>query len=81
MKSAVTSRNAFAAAHSAYTMALKNTGAALSDYAQGEVHDLHLASTVLPSSSSAPAGQTAFPSSSAAVAIGTGASAVHPSAR
>ncbi|PKU70247.1 hypothetical protein MA16_Dca011093 [Dendrobium catenatum] len=78
MKSAVTSRNAFAAAHSAYTMALKNTGAALSDYAQGEVHDLHLASTVLPSSSSAPAGQTAFPSSSAAVAIGTGASVVHP---
>ncbi|KAL0921988.1 hypothetical protein M5K25_005944 [Dendrobium thyrsiflorum] len=77
MKSAVTSRNAFAAAHSAYTMALKNTGAALSDYAQGEVHDLHLASTVLPSSSSAPAGQTAFPSSSAAVAIGTGASVVH----
>ncbi|OUZ99931.1 protein of unknown function DUF632 [Macleaya cordata] len=40
MKDAVTTRNAFAAAHSAYSMALKNTGAALSDYSQGEVHDL-----------------------------------------
>lgn len=37
MKRSVTSRNAFAAAHSAYTVALKNTGAALSDYGQGEV--------------------------------------------
>lgn len=37
MKDAVSTRNAFAAAHSAYAMALKNTGAALSDYAQGEV--------------------------------------------
>ncbi|KAG9439182.1 hypothetical protein H6P81_019347 [Aristolochia fimbriata] len=39
MKEAVAARNAFAAAHSAYTMALKNTGAALSDYGQGEAHD------------------------------------------
>ncbi|CAN1133167.1 Protein ROLLING AND ERECT LEAF 2 [Linum perenne] len=37
MKDAVSARNAFAAAHSAYAMSLKNTGAALSDYAHGEV--------------------------------------------
>ncbi|CAN4086781.1 unnamed protein product [Withania somnifera] len=37
MKEAVSARNAFAAAHSSYTMSLKNTGAALSDYAHGEV--------------------------------------------
>lgn len=36
MKDAVASRNAFAAAHSSYAMSLKNTGAVLSDYAQGE---------------------------------------------
>lgn len=36
MKEAVNYRNFFAAAHSAYSIALKNTGAALSDYAQGE---------------------------------------------
>ncbi|KAG7018334.1 hypothetical protein SDJN02_20202, partial [Cucurbita argyrosperma subsp. argyrosperma] len=39
MKEAVTARNAFAAAHSAYSMSLKNTGAALSDYAHGEVQN------------------------------------------
>ncbi|KAM0956786.1 hypothetical protein TB2_024605 [Malus domestica] len=37
MKQAVSFRNAFAAAHSSYAIYLKNTGAALSDYAQGEV--------------------------------------------
>ncbi|KAJ6844314.1 uncharacterized protein M6B38_291970 [Iris pallida] len=37
MKDAVSSRNAFAAAHSAYTVSLRNTGAALSDFAQGQV--------------------------------------------
>lgn len=36
MKEAVSTRNAFASAHSGYAMSLKNTGAALSDYAQGE---------------------------------------------
>ncbi|KAG9139311.1 hypothetical protein Leryth_011309 [Lithospermum erythrorhizon] len=36
MKEAVGARNAFASAHSGYAVALKNTGAALSDYAQGE---------------------------------------------
>ncbi|KAK9142475.1 hypothetical protein Syun_011875 [Stephania yunnanensis] len=41
MKDAVATRNAFAAAHSAYSMALKNTGAALSDYAPGEVPHSH----------------------------------------
>ena len=39
MKEAVTTRNAFAAAHSAYSMSLKNIGAALSDYAHGEVEN------------------------------------------
>lgn len=39
MKEAVSHRNAFAAAHSAYAMSLKNTGLALSDYAQGEVQN------------------------------------------
>ncbi|CAI9753810.1 unnamed protein product [Fraxinus pennsylvanica] len=37
MERAVAARNKFAAAHSAHAMSLKNTGAALSDYAQGEV--------------------------------------------
>uniref|UniRef100_A0A803NAC5 Nitrate regulatory gene2 protein-like n=1 Tax=Chenopodium quinoa TaxID=63459 RepID=A0A803NAC5_CHEQI len=37
MKSAVSARNAFAAAHISYAMSLKNAGAALSDFAQGEV--------------------------------------------
>ncbi|CAL1373506.1 unnamed protein product [Linum trigynum] len=36
MKEAVAARNAFAAAQSGYAMSLKNTGAALSDYAHGE---------------------------------------------
>ncbi|KAL5783238.1 hypothetical protein ACOSP7_008267 [Xanthoceras sorbifolium] len=36
MKDAVVSRNAFAAAHSAYSVSLKNIGAALSDYGHGE---------------------------------------------
>ncbi|ONK68006.1 uncharacterized protein A4U43_C05F6210 [Asparagus officinalis] len=38
MRDAVTARNAFAAAHSSYTMALKNSGAALSDFGHGESH-------------------------------------------
>ncbi|MCL7035764.1 hypothetical protein MKW94_029899 [Papaver nudicaule] len=38
MREAVTKRNAFAAAHSSYSVALKNTGAALSDYSHGEVN-------------------------------------------
>lgn len=43
MKDAVVARNAFAAGHSGYAMALKNTGAALSDYGHGETHiDLEL---------------------------------------
>ncbi|KAK2661162.1 hypothetical protein Ddye_007695 [Dipteronia dyeriana] len=36
MKDAVVSRNAFAAAHSAFSVSLKNIGAALSDYGHGE---------------------------------------------
>ncbi|KAJ0770263.1 hypothetical protein HanPI659440_Chr07g0255251 [Helianthus annuus] len=42
MKEAVTARNAFASGHSGYAMALKNTGAALSDYAQGEAEEVYL---------------------------------------
>ncbi|KAJ7962982.1 Protein of unknown function (DUF630 and DUF632) [Quillaja saponaria] len=45
MKDAVSSRNAFAAAHSSYATYLKNTGAALSDYAHGEVQNPQLSST------------------------------------
>ncbi|KAF0922929.1 hypothetical protein E2562_002166 [Oryza meyeriana var. granulata] len=36
MKAAVAARNAFAAAHSAYAMSLRDTGAALSEFAHGE---------------------------------------------
>lgn len=53
MKEAVSSRNAFAAAHSAYAMSLKNTGAALSDYANGEVQHPSPVLTGLPGSASA----------------------------
>ncbi|XP_015070838.1 nitrate regulatory gene2 protein [Solanum pennellii] len=54
MKEAVSARNAFAAAHSAYTMSLKNTGAALSDYAHGEVQFPSTAAAAAASSSSSP---------------------------
>uniref|UniRef100_A0A6N2KMX8 DUF632 domain-containing protein n=1 Tax=Salix viminalis TaxID=40686 RepID=A0A6N2KMX8_SALVM len=50
MKEAVSNRNAFAAAHSSYAMSLKNAGAALNDYAQGEFPSL---SSPSPSSSAA----------------------------
>ncbi|RZS06459.1 hypothetical protein BHM03_00037111 [Ensete ventricosum] len=39
MRDAVASRNAFAAAQAAYAVALKNTGAALSDFGQSELRD------------------------------------------
>ncbi|XP_044976002.1 protein ALTERED PHOSPHATE STARVATION RESPONSE 1-like isoform X2 [Hordeum vulgare subsp. vulgare] len=39
MADAVQARNAFAAAHSAYTILLKSTGGALSDFAHGEAPD------------------------------------------
>lgn len=60
MKESVTSRNAFAAAHSSYAIYLKNTGAALSDYAQGEIvapHPAHqpLASATAPAAVVVPA--------------------------
>ncbi|XP_022153593.1 uncharacterized protein LOC111021063 [Momordica charantia] len=42
MKDAVAARNAFAAAHSAYVMSVKNTGSSLSDYAHGEVQNPQL---------------------------------------
>lgn len=40
MKEAVAARNAFASAHSAYAVALKNTGSALSEYGQMEAQDV-----------------------------------------
>ncbi|MED6174014.1 hypothetical protein PIB30_064964 [Stylosanthes scabra] len=39
MKLAVSARNAFAAAHSSYATSLKGAGAALTDFAQGEILD------------------------------------------
>ncbi|KAJ6942500.1 protein ROLLING AND ERECT LEAF 2 [Populus alba x Populus x berolinensis] len=44
MKEAVSARNAFAAAHSSYSISLKNTGAALNDFAQAEIPP-HLSSS------------------------------------
>lgn len=49
---AASARNAFAAAHSSYSVSLKNTGAALSDYAHAEIPQLS-SSTSNPASSSA----------------------------
>ncbi|CAN6449753.1 unnamed protein product [Victoria cruziana] len=48
MKDAVSYRNAFAAAHANYVMALKNTGLALNDYGQGEVVDFPVLTTSAP---------------------------------
>lgn len=58
MKEAVSARNAFAAAHSSYAVYLKNTGAALSDYAQGEVQNPQLAHQAQPNSSSSSSSST-----------------------
>ncbi|RZC50352.1 hypothetical protein C5167_018786 [Papaver somniferum] len=54
LKEAVKNRNYFAATHSAYTVSLRHTGAALSDYGEGEVDAFHR-DTLLPSSSALPA--------------------------
>ncbi|CAL9190778.1 unnamed protein product [Musa hybrid cultivar] len=62
MRDAVASRNAFAAAQAAYAVALKNTGAALSDFGQSELHD-H-------GQSHASAAAAASSSSSSSVAVG-----------
>ncbi|KAI9160441.1 hypothetical protein LWI28_008133 [Acer negundo] len=72
MKDAVSARNAFAAAHSAYSMSLKNTGAALNDFAQGEFLNpqnlaLGHASQSLPVSSAAAAAASASSSSQPAL--------------
>lgn len=56
MERAVTARNKFAAAHSAHAMSLKNTGAALSDFAQGEVIYPSSAAAVASAASSAAVG-------------------------
>ncbi|KAF1865764.1 hypothetical protein Lal_00021764 [Lupinus albus] len=54
MKEAVSSRNAFAAAHSSYATYLKSSGAALSDFSDGEVQFSQFHTTVQPPLSSAP---------------------------
>ncbi|PKA54374.1 hypothetical protein AXF42_Ash000207 [Apostasia shenzhenica] len=79
MKSAVAARNAFAAAHSAYALALKNTGSAIYDYAHGEVHDLRPSSTTTLSSSSTTTADHASSSTySAAAVAGSAAGSVQP---
>ncbi|KAG6519551.1 protein ROLLING AND ERECT LEAF 2-like [Zingiber officinale] len=60
LRDAVASRNAFAAAQAAYTVTLKNTGAALSDFGKSELNDVapshsHNFATGAASSSSASA--------------------------
>ncbi|GAB2228115.1 hypothetical protein Droror1_Dr00009945 [Drosera rotundifolia] len=52
MRDAVAARNAFAAGHCSYAVSLKNTGAALSDYAHSEV--VQNPNALLPPSSSTP---------------------------
>ncbi|CAL5373669.1 unnamed protein product [Camellia sinensis] len=55
MNEAVLARNAFSDAHFDYTISLKNTGAALSDYAHGEVRNpLAASSSALPLSNFEP---------------------------
>lgn len=61
MERAVTARNKFAAAHSAHAMSLKNTGAALSDFAQGEVIYPSAAAAVATAASSAAVGGASPP--------------------
>ncbi|XP_028807429.1 nitrate regulatory gene2 protein [Neltuma alba] len=51
MKEAVSARNAFAAAHSSYATYLKNTGAALSDFSEGEVQNPQFGPTTVPNPS------------------------------
>ncbi|KAI9110350.1 hypothetical protein K1719_018792 [Acacia pycnantha] len=51
MKDAVAARNAFAAAHSSYATYLKNTGAALSDFSQGDVLNPQFSPETIPNSS------------------------------
>ncbi|KAK9690284.1 hypothetical protein RND81_09G118200 [Saponaria officinalis] len=50
MKSAVSARNAFAAAHVTYSMSLKNAGAALADFSHGELRNPTNVSLSSPSS-------------------------------
>ncbi|XP_023927142.2 protein ROLLING AND ERECT LEAF 2 [Quercus suber] len=74
MKEAVSARNAFAAAHSSYATYLKNTGAALSDYAHGEVshhhhHHSHSAPSLSVASPPHPPPPLTVPSSSASPAF------------
>ncbi|KAI4329265.1 hypothetical protein L6164_021549 [Bauhinia variegata] len=54
MKEAVSARNAFAAAHSSYGAYLKNTGAALSDFAQGEIQNPQSVPPGIPNSTLTP---------------------------
>ncbi|KAD6794577.1 hypothetical protein E3N88_05473 [Mikania micrantha] len=71
MKESVSARNAFAAAHFSCVAALKNTGAAISDYPQGEVEfsdhrhssfvDASSSKTILPPAPPQPPYDTLFP--------------------
>lgn len=67
MKDAVAARNAFAAAHSSYGVSLKNTGAALSDYAQAEAQFTSHSDAVGPTS--LPGAPVFMPPSSYAVPL------------
>ncbi|EOA39694.1 hypothetical protein CARUB_v10008333mg [Capsella rubella] len=81
MKDAVTARNAFAAAHSAYAMALKNTGAALSDYSHGEfLVSSASAAAAIASTSSLPTAISPPPPTSAAAVSNSAASSSSSSA-
>uniref|UniRef100_A0A0D9Y963 DUF632 domain-containing protein n=2 Tax=Oryza TaxID=4527 RepID=A0A0D9Y963_9ORYZ len=69
MADAVQARNAFAAAHSAYTVLLKSTGGALSDFAQGETPDLVASHAHLAAPTQAAASVSAPPPPSTAAVL------------
>lgn len=71
MADAVQARNAFAAAHSAYTVLLKSTGGALSDFAHGEAPDPSLVASHshLAAAAAAAASVSAPPPPSTAAAL------------
>ncbi|KAJ6790706.1 uncharacterized protein M6B38_247645 [Iris pallida] len=68
MKDSVSSRNAFAAAHSAYTISLKNAGGSLSDFAQGEVLLYPSSSSYTPSVPTTSSASPSVPTPSVAAA-------------
>ncbi|XP_019194324.1 PREDICTED: uncharacterized protein LOC109188207 [Ipomoea nil] len=66
MKEAVAARNAFAAAHSSYAVSLKNTGAALHDYAEGEAQ-FTSASAAAAAAAASTSGSSSVPGSSVGI--------------